>query len=82
MFAKAVSKYLAVNLFLYIMFLDMLYIFKSSEDDDSWIPMHEEVEVAVAAVGEDWGSSDTVLLSPAQSVAWTLTYEEQGLRFR
>ncbi|KAL4235249.1 hypothetical protein ACF0H5_006887 [Mactra antiquata] len=58
-----------------------IWIFKSTEDE-SWIPMHEDAEVAMAVVGEDWGSSDSVQINSTQTVAWNLTHEEQGLRFR
>ena len=52
------------------------------KDGSPWIPTKTDVEVLVAADGEDWGSSDTVCLTAGQSESWTLTQDDQGSRFR
>lgn len=54
----------------------------SSDHDHPWLPLGEDLDVQVAADAEDWGSSDTVHIAPGQQEAWTLTQDDQGLRFR
>ncbi|WAR12516.1 PGTA-like protein, partial [Mya arenaria] len=51
-------------------------------DGSPWLPGKDEVEVQVAADAEDWGSSDSVQLQAGQPESWTLTQDDQGLRFR
>ncbi|XP_052816864.1 geranylgeranyl transferase type-2 subunit alpha-like [Mya arenaria] len=58
-----------------------IWIF-TSKDGSPWLPGKDEVEVQVAADAEDWGSSDSVQLQAGQPESWTLTQDDQGLRFR